>query len=67
MFGVSYYISGVDTWAPFQYMIRRLIARSCEVSKPQDLHLELPGSAASRLQEILWWGVLSETGPCFLL
>ena len=29
-----------DTWAPFQYPIR-LIVRSREVSKPQDLYLEL--------------------------
>ena len=30
-----------DSWAPFQYPIRRLIVRPRKVSKPRDLYLEL--------------------------
>ena len=32
---------GVDPWALFQYPVRRLIVRACEVSKPRDLCLAL--------------------------
>ena len=41
-----------DARAPFQYPIRRLTVRSCKVSKPRDLYLEL--SDRSEIWQALW-------------